>query len=592
EATRRLIDAQPLLGGLASDPSLHGIAATLATVADGAAKPGAAPADQLATPLARLSSAIDDRLAGRHVFFSWQRLFADGAGPLSPPIRRVLVVHPRLDFSDLEPGSAAVDAINQTAARLQIDAAHGQHVGITGQVPLADEEFGSIRENIGLVGALMVAAMVVCLWLATRSARMVGAIMGTIAVGLVITLALGLLAVHRLNLISVAFIPLFVGLGVDFGIQVSVRFNAERAAGAEPMQALERMAAAIGEPLLMAAGAIFLALAAFLPTAYIGIAELGVIAGLGMIVAFGLNITLLPALLVLLKPAAPAHRVGWAGAAAADRWLHRHRKGILASFAGAVVATIAALPLVAFDFNPLHLRDPRAPAMATLADLMRDADRTPNTISILAPDAGQAGALAARLGRLPEVAHAVSIDSFVPEGQPDKLALIQDASLLLDAAINPFDLPTSADDTATQAKLHEAADRLRALAAARPGALGRSAAALAVSFERLAAASPASRADIAAMLEMPLAITLDKIRASLQAGEVSRASLPADLAADWVAKDGSALVQVTPAGNSLDNRVLTRFTAAVRAQAPHASGLPVATQEAARTVAGAFVQAG
>ena len=59
-----------------------------------------------------------------------------------------------------------------------------------------------------------------------------------------------------------------------------------------------------------------------------------------------------------------------------------------------------------------------------------------------------------------------------------------------------------------------------------------------------------------------------------------------------MAKDGRALVQVSPAGNSLDNAVLTRFTAAVRAQAPAATGLPVATQEAAHTVATAFIHAG
>jgi predicted RND superfamily exporter protein len=113
----------------------------------------------------------------------------------------------------------------------------------TGEVPLADEEFGSIREGMGLIGAVMVVAMLGCLWLAVRSGRMVAAIMVTIVTGLVITLALGLLAVGRLNVISVAFIPLFVGLGVDFGIQFAVRFNAERRANAQVLPALEATAA-------------------------------------------------------------------------------------------------------------------------------------------------------------------------------------------------------------------------------------------------------------------------------------------------------------------------------------------------------------
>ena len=595
DTTQRLIDAQPLLGPLAADPSLRGIARALDTAASGAASGHAEPGaiDRLDTPLASLSGAIDGSLAGHSGYFSWQRMFGGaGGGQMAAPTRRVILAQPRLQFGDLQPGEVAVGALRAQAAALGLDAAHGVHIGITGEVPLADEEFGSIRDNIGWVGALMAGAMLLTLFLATTSMREVLAIVTTIVAGLAITTELGLAAVHRLNLISVAFIPLFVGLGVDFGIQVTVRFNAERHAGAEPMDALTRMAAAIGEPLLTAAAAIFLALGAFLPTAYVGIAELGIIAGVGMIIAFVLNITLLPALLILLKPHLPRHDVGWHGAEPIDRWLETNRRRILFAFVAAMAVSIAILPWVRFDFNPMHLRDPNGPAMHTLSDLMRDPDRTPNTISVLAANADEANALASRLSRLPEVAQAVSVDSFVPAEQPSKLALIEDASLLLDPAINPFDLPPPTDDASTRAALTKAAASLHSLAIAHPGPTGTAAAALAASFTRLSAASPQARAGAEAMLVRPLGICLDAIRASLQAGEVSRATLPADLAADWVAKDGHALVVVTPAGDSADNGVLRRFTAAVRAISPHATGLPVATQEAARTVAMAFVQAG
>ena len=593
DTTQRLIDAQPLLGALAADPSLRGVAQAIDTAATGAVTSSdAAGTARLQAPLIQLAQSIDASLAGKPARFSWQRLFTNGKGPLSPPTRRIILGQARLDYTDLEPGSAAVDALRGEAAALHLDAAHGVTIGITGEVPLADEEFGSIRDNIGVVGLLMVGAMLVVLWFATRSARMVAAIMITIAVGLVITLAVGLLAEHRLNLISLAFIPLFVGLGVDFGIQIGVRFNEERRGGAAPLRALESTALAIGEPLLMAAAAIFLALGAFLPTAYIGIAELGVIAGLGMIIAFGLNITLLPALLVLLRPPPPAQAAGWAGAAPLDRWLQRQRRTVLAWFGAAMAVSIAGLFWVHFDFNPLHLRDPNTPAMRTLASLMHDPDRTPNTLAILTPKVAAADRLAARLSRLPEVAQAVTVSSFIPADQPAKLAVIADASLLLDSTINPFDLPPPGDDAATQAGLTKAAADLHTLAAARPGPLGAAANQLAASFTRLAAASAAQRAQVQAMLIDPLTVTLNMIRASLQASPVSLANLPSDLAADWVAKNGAALVQVTPAGNSLDNGVVRRFTAAVRAVAPDATGLPVATQEAARTVAQAFVTAG
>jgi hopanoid biosynthesis associated RND transporter like protein HpnN len=591
--TAKLVNAQPLLGGLAYDPSLHGIANVIATAAGGVAdEPGNGAAADLRMPLAKIDAAVSASLAGKPAYFSWQDLFAAGDSSLAPPRRMVVLARPNLDFGALKPGENAVDAIHAKARELQLDEAHGVRIGVTGEVPLADEEFGTIEDSMGPIGAIMAVAMLLTLWFATRSARTVAAIVVTIVAGLAMTTAAGLIAAGRLNVISIAFIPLYVGLGVDFGIQVSVRFNAERRAGAGLIEALERAADAVGGPILLAAGAIVLALAAFLPTDYTGVAELGVISALGMIIALALNITLLPALLILFKPPVPAAEVGYAGAAPLDHWLTRNRKPVLWAFVIAMLASIASLPLVHFDFNPLHLRNPETPAMRQLADLLRDPDRTPSTLNVLAPDAAAADALAARLAKLPEVRDAITIDSFVPADQPAKLALIEDAALLLDPAINPFDLAPSADDAATVAELNKAAGELRRLAASQPGPLGQAAERLATTFARLAQADPASRARVAALLTEPLDLTLNQIRLSLQPGPVTRATLPAEITKDWLAKDGRAMVQVMPAGNSTDNAVIERFTAAVRKVAPDAVGMPVSTQEAAWTVTRAFIEAG
>ncbi len=132
------------------------------------------------------------------------------------------------------------------------------------------------------------------------------------------TTALGLALVGRFNLISVAFIPLFVGLGVDFGIQLSVRFRAEGARAARAALAARRHG--LGGSLALAATAVALGFIAFLPTAYVGVSELGIIAAAGMVVALLLNVTLLPALLVLLRPR--SRGAARAGARAAPRrWL-------------------------------------------------------------------------------------------------------------------------------------------------------------------------------------------------------------------------------------------------------------------------------
>ena len=587
-ATAALIEAQPLLGPLAADPSLRGIAVALDTVLIGVER-GDTRLAALDRPLARLADAVEATVAGREAQFSWQALIGSGPGTLAPSRRRLILFQPVLDFGALKPGEQATRAIDEAARRAALDPAHGVRVRVTGGVPLSDEEFASLEENIGLVGLAMAVAMLVTLWFATRSARIVLAILATIVAGLVTTTAIGLLAVGTLNLISVAFIPLFVGLGVDFGIQIAVRFNAERLDGADFARALRNAATALGGPLLLAAGAVFLGFGAFLPTEYVGIAELGIIAGLGMLIALLFSITLLPALLMLLRPGRPHREVGFSAAAPIDRFLERHRRAVLWAFGLSMIGSIALLPLVRFDFNPLHLRDPSAPAMRTLADLMRDPLRTPNTIDVMAADADAAAALARRLAARPEVAQAITLDSFVPADQPAKLAIIEDAALLLDLSLNPLETAPPPSDAETVAALRGVAGRLRA---AGRGPDGATALRLAKAFAMLAAAEPATRARTERVLIDPLQIMLAQASAALQASAVDRATLPPDIVRDWVAPDGRVRVQLFPSGDSNDNRVLSRFTRAVQSVAPAATGLPVSTQAAAGTVAWAFIQAG
>jgi hopanoid biosynthesis associated RND transporter like protein HpnN len=257
-----------------------------------------------------------------------------------------------------------------------------------------------------------------------------------------------------------------------------------------------------------------------------------------------------------------------------------------------MLASIASLPWVVFDFNPLHLRDPQAPAMRTLADLTRDPDRTPNTIDVLAPNAGAAEALAKRIAALREVKQIVSIDSFVPEDQPAKLASIQDASTLLDLTLNPFDIAPAPSDAELVAALAGAAAKLRDVASTARSAAAGDARRLADAFDHLAKAPPATRALVQTRLAQPLGVMLDQARLALQAQPVTRATLPPDLVRDWVAPDGRMRLQVFPSGDANDNATIHRFRDAVARVTPAISGLPVATQAAAATVAGAFVQAG
>jgi hopanoid biosynthesis associated RND transporter like protein HpnN len=591
DATATMVKAQPLLGPLAADPSLRGIASAFSTMLDGVNNGSASFAD-IDKPMRALTAATNQTLAGKPAYFSWQNLFAGQSAALKAPNRRLVLVRPVLDFGSLTPGAAAGDAVAAAAKQLGLDSAHGVNVRVTGDVPLSDQDFASLQENIGLVGVVMLAAMLLTLWFATRSVRLVLAIMGTIVLGLLTTLALGLLAVGQLNVISIAFIPLFVGLGVDFGIQLCVRFTAEQAEGATTPDALHHAAAALGAPLTLAAGAIFLGFGAFLPTAYVGIAELGIIAGIGMVIALGFSVTLLPAFVALLKPKAPRREVGFSALAPVDHWLIHRRKIVLWAFGISMLASIALLPKVGFDFNPMDMRDPDAVAMRTLADLTHDPDRTPNTISVLAPNATAAQQLVGTFDKLPAVRQAVWLHSFVPDDQQPKLATISDADTLLDFSLNPFDVAPAPGDAEIVQALQGLSAKLATTATAHPGPGAEDAKQLASAFDKLARGAPAQRATANAAFSQPLGVMLDQMRAVLQAQPASLATLPPDLVRDWKTPDGRYRIEVYPSGDANDNRVMEHFRDAVAAVTPNISGLPVVTQAAASTIAWAFVQAG
>src|SRR5262249_48557927 len=150
------------------------------------------------------------------------------------------------DYTDLEPGADATNAIRQAVTELALTPERGVRVRLTGSVPLADEEFGSVAQGATLSTSL--AFSLICLWLflALRSIRLVVPILITLAMGLVITAGFAAFAVHSLNLISVAFAVLFIGIAVDFSIQFSVRYRSERYEVDDLAQALGHTARGIG----------------------------------------------------------------------------------------------------------------------------------------------------------------------------------------------------------------------------------------------------------------------------------------------------------------------------------------------------------
>ena len=583
----KLRQAAPLIRVLASDQSLRGLSRVLGMGLQGVAV-GRFPLDAMARPLNMTADMVEAALAGKRATFSWQVLVNGKASP--EELNRLVQIYPVLDYAALEPGAKAAAAVRQTASDARLDSQYQAAVRLTGPVPLADAQFATLQQDVWLNAIVTAAIILIVLWLALRSVRIVLAVIITIFVGLVATAALGLLLAGAFNPISVAFAMLFVGLGADFAIQYSVRYRAQRHELHELGPSLVDGARYVGAPLTLAALAAAAGFLSFVPTDYRGVAELGLIAGVGMIVAYIGAMTLLPALLALFKPPTEPRPLGYAAMAGADRFMQRHRFAIVAVTSLVVLAALPSLAWLKFTFDPNTLQVPNTEAEQTLRQLSSDPRITFEGADVLTP-AADADAVGKRVAALPEVGSTKTLDSFIPADQPRKRAIIADAASAIEAALHEKPQPQASDaDNVTALKGAIKALRDTAGEASGPGA--DAANRLAKDLEGLAAAQPDVRQKVQAAFVVPLQINLQQIAASLHPQEVTRANLPGDLVRQWQAPDGQVRTEIVPKDNASDSATVSRFAEAVVRVVPNATGPAVEIYQWGSTVTAAFIKAG
>ncbi len=584
----KLTQAVPLIRTLAADPSLRGLAQTLSMTLQGVAV-GRISLDAMAQPLNTVADTIESVLAGKQTAFSWQVL-VNGKPATFADLNQLVDIYPKLDFNTLEPGHAAAQAIRNTAAAAHLDADYDASVRLTGPTPLADAQFASLQQGLWLNSIITAAIILIVLWLALGSPRIVLAVIVTIFVGLVTTAALGLLLVGAFNPISVAFAMLFVGLGADFAIQFSVRYREQRYELKELAPALVDGARYVGAPLTLAALAAAAGFLSFVPTSYRGVAELGLIAGVGMIVAYIFSMTLLPTLLSLFKAPPEPRPMGYAGMAGADRFMHRHRVLIIVATSLVVLAGLPSLAWLRFNFDPNSLQVPNAEAVTTLHQLSGNPQFAFITADVLTSPANAAEA-AKRLSSLPEVASTRSLDNFVPADQPEKLKAIAAAAAALDPALQgkPAAKPSDADNIAA---LRGDAKALQEVAGEAAGPGAKAAQRLAKDLDALAGASAQVREQAQEVFIAPLQINLQAIAASLHPQTVTQADLPGDLVRQWTAPDGLVRTEILPRGNANDSATQRGFAQAVLAVEPDATGAAIETYQWGNTITSAFIQAG
>jgi len=602
----RLAEVQPLLAALAADPSLRGLAGVLRQALDQGDLDAVAALGPALDSFSETAEALAaERKGGTPARpLAWQALLS-GEVPEPADKRRFITVRPVLDFTSLEPAAKAISGLRAQAAALGLTVEHGLRVRLTGDAVMFQDELHSLRDGMGLVGLISAALVAGLLVIGLRSLRLVAATLITLIAGLIWTAGFATLAIGELNLISVAFAVLFIGLSVDFGIHFCLRYREAvearasvdpESAGAGPAtgdgDALAEAARGVGGALTLCAVAAAIGFFSFLPTAYRGVSELGLIAGVGMFIALFANLTVLPAILSL-APLKPTGRVP--GPPLGDR-LQRlvsapPRRVIFAALALGLAAAML-LPFARFDDDPLNLRDPTVESMTTLFELFDDPRVTPYAAAVLAPSIEAGADLAARLEVLPEVASARTIADLVPADQDGKLAIIDEMAVFLGPLFfgaGPQPTPDFDENRAALGGLREALESAENMTVI-PGAHR-----LAEALDRLVEDdgrwSPGTLLQLERLWLASLPGRLEALDAALEADSVTLDDLPAALRARYLADDGRVRVEVLPAEDLRAPAARARFVDAVRAIAPELTGAPVTLTEAGRAVVQAFTEA-
>lgn len=585
----QLTRAQPFLAELRRDPSVRGAFGQLERAVrhiDDEVEGGL----DLATVFDGVRSALRDaeRLEPHPEAFG--DLVLGGAGE-DGRTRRFVIVKPVLDHEDFVPGGVAVDRLREIFDEVDY-AADDIELAITGDLALKAEEFSIVEGQARLAGLASFIMVFAILWVALGSWRLILGAIGALLMGLAWTTGFAALAIGHMNLISVTFIVLFIGLGIDFAIHFTMRYQELRFADHAHGAALDETARGVGGSLVLCAITTAIGFYAFVPTPYHGVAELGLISGTGMLLSLFASLTVLPAAISLGDCAAPL-RSPLSRGLSLPTWPVR-KPGLVVSIASLVAVGAAyLLPDLRFDANPLAVRDPGSESVRAFEELIADDVVNPWSIDVLAADLEIADALAEQARSLDSVGEARTLASFVPTDQEEKLYILEDLAFLLDVpAGGEPEPPALADNVAALERFREAL--LSADGSFDDPTLSEGAQLLAGDIERFLTAEGDDADTMDALRVAVVDGVSDRLRRldrALTAESVTLGDLPRSLRDRMVTAEGAALVEIYPNQDLNDDRALAEFVSEVRGIAGEATGSSVYMLEASKTIMASLKQA-
>jgi hopanoid biosynthesis associated RND transporter like protein HpnN len=565
KVTDRLAQAQPLINAIHRDPTMQGVADLLVrgydTVFD--------KEESLEVILARLSDSAANAVAQNFTPVNW----TDEFFPLSERRYQLVYLKPQSNFAQSLPDAAVVAGLREMVAI--IEKPGDVEIQLTGEIMLQHEEIEAAVSGVSVAGWLALGLLLLVLVVGVRSGKIIAATFLMLFIGILWTTAYAMATVGAFNTLSLVFIVMFFGLGVDFSLHFCLRFQEAINQGkTEVQQGLLESTASVGRAISLCSLTTAIGFLGFWPTAYQGLADLGVISAGGMVIAWFLTFTFLPAFFSVVG-APRAHQMDLPTSQGIVRGLLRHRMLVVLGVVGIGVLASSLALRSQFDYSVLALKDPSSESMLALRELQRNQLATDYQLVVLDKTAIAASDIQA----LPSVASVGGYQDLLPHDIDEKAQAVDDLSIMFWELNNDESTEDSIETSPRQA-LKEVVDAARR-GGADMGMVENLDALLSEPDEVLA------RWEVG-FLENLLQ-ELQWLRRAINTFDISAEDIPDT--SRFVSSEGARLYTVTPARDIAEVSELSTFIDEVKSIHPHATGRPVIEWGVGNIVVTAFQQA-
>ena len=620
EIRDKIFDHQELMEGFAGDPSLatllEGVNTQMATafvsnLFDLGLRNDDLPVDT------RFLGVLLDQISGRlerpgPYRSPWGTLFSFGADPPSDAgyflsedksLLFILVETPAGRKGSFAGDRDAIETIRAAVARLRA-AFPGVRAGVTGAPALSNDEMSAaLRDSQAATALAFTLTLIV---MAVAFSRVVKPMLMLVVLAVTLGWSIGLitLTVGHLTLFSVMFIPIVIGIGIDYGNYYLFRYEEEIFLGRPLKEALAHTGARTGPGMLLGAltaAGTFLVLTL---TEFRGIQELGLIAGLSIFLAWLGMVTVFPAVLVLVdrrRAALAPHReshiphLGPLHVPLLDR-LSRRPRTILVTAAIATALSAWAIRDVGFDYNVLNLQAKGTESVAWERRILATTGRSGFNGLSSAATLEELRRKQAAFEQLPTVSEVDSVLRVIPDDQDEKIAVIKSFAPLVAPVrvgragdVNLERLATALRDirrrfdiVAAEAgpKLPDAVRSLREKTATALRALGRA--------DRDMAQAQLNY--LQSQLYRDFVGKFHGLQRNLDPTRVTLDAVPEEIRRKFVGASGRFLIQIHPKVDIWEQAGAARFVRELRSVDPAVTGTPIITYEATVLMERAYLE--